>query len=46
VKLAEKLGVPYTYQKLDRTNYKASVGFDIEVPWDELQLELSDEVDG
>ena len=43
VKLAEKLGVPYTYQKLDRTNYKASVGFDIEVPWDELQLELSDE---
>jgi len=40
VKLADKMGVPYTYYKLPRTNYKTSVGFDIEVPWDEIELDL------
>lgn len=43
VKLAEKMGIPYTYHKLERTNYRASVGFEIEIPWDELELEISEE---
>jgi hypothetical protein len=44
VKLAEKMGVPYTYHQLDRTNYRASVGFEIEIPWDELELEMKTEI--
>lgn len=35
LKLVKKSGKPYTYEVLEKTNYKRSVGFNIEDEWDE-----------
>ena len=33
LKLAEKLGIPFTYHELERTEHKTSVGFEITEDW-------------
>lgn len=39
MKLAEKMGVPYTLHELGPAEYEKSVGFEIEVDWDRLNLD-------
>jgi len=33
MKLAKKMNLPYTYHHLEKTEYKQSIGFDIEKDW-------------
>ena len=44
LKLAKKLKLPYTYHKLEETEHKSSVGFDIIEEWDidEIDTKLLD----
>jgi len=39
MKLAKKMGVPYTCHELKPAEYEESVGFDIDVDWDKLDLD-------
>lgn len=38
LKLAKKMKIPYTFHELEPANYDKSVGFDIKVDWDQLEL--------
>jgi len=39
LKLAIKMGVPHSYYKLDIQEHVNSVGFDIDIEWDELNFD-------
>lgn len=36
--LADKLKIPYPYEVMGRSEYDASVGFDIDISWDQAKL--------
>jgi cbb3-type cytochrome oxidase cytochrome c subunit len=39
LKLAKKMGVPYSFHELEPAKHDKSVGFDIQLDWDKLNLE-------
>ena len=41
-KMAEKMGIPYRYEKLEPSIYETSVGFDIETEWGSEDLEFTE----
>ncbi|MBW2650660.1 MAG: hypothetical protein JRC66_06565 [Deltaproteobacteria bacterium] len=45
LKLAKKMGLPYTYHELSPAEYDKSVGFEIETDWDKTALVDVDEFD-
>ena len=42
LELCKKLGLPYKYYKLDRTEYKHSVGFEIDKGWEWNEKDLEE----
>jgi hypothetical protein len=39
LKLAKKMGIPYSFHELEPAKHDKSVGFDIQLDWDKLNLE-------
>ncbi len=39
LKLAKKMGIPYSFHELEPAKHDKSIGFDVQIDWDKLNLE-------
>lgn len=42
LKLCQKLGLPYKYYKIEKTDFEQSVGFEIEEEWEWDEIDIKD----